>query len=189
LIAVAQSKISRKRAAAATATLIDTGSTDMGPLFRASLLALLVVAGSARSSPDSSVAAFAWLAGCWANVAGEFGTGEVWTAPAGGTMLGVSRTVRDGKTVEYEFMQIREIAPGQLAFVAHPSGQAQAAFPLVQSSPGELVFEDPAHDFPQRVIYRLVPPDRLHARIEGTLQGKDRGVDFHMKRAECTRPD
>ena len=161
----------------------------MRRLSRVSLLVLLVVTGSARSTPDSGVTAFAWLAGCWASVAGEFGTGEVWTAPAGGTMLGLSRTVRDGKTVEYEFMQIREIAPGQLAFVAHPSGQAQAAFPLVRSGPGEVVFEDPAHDFPQRVIYRLVEPDRLHARIEGTLQGKDQGVDFHMKRAECTRPD
>ena len=104
-------------------------------------------------------------------------------------MLGLSRTVRDGKTIEYEFMQIREIAPGQLAFVAHPSGQTQAAFPLVRSAPGELVFEDPAHDFPQRVIYRLVEPDRLHARIEGTVKGEDRWVDFHMKRAECARSD
>jgi hypothetical protein len=161
----------------------------MGRLFPLTALILLMMAGSARPSPDTSVTAFAWLAGCWASVAGEFGTGEVWTSPAGGTMLGLSRTVRDGKTIEYEFMQIREIAPGQLAFVAHPSGQPQAAFPLVRSAPGELVFELPTHDFPQRVIYRLVEPDRLHARIEGTVKGEDRGVDFHMKRAECTRPD
>jgi hypothetical protein len=161
----------------------------MSRLSRAILVALLAVAGAARSSPESPVANLSWLAGCWASVGGEFGTGEVWTAPAGGTMLGLSRTVRDGKTVEYEFMQIREIAPGQLAFVAHPSGQAEAAFPLVRSGPGELVFEDPAHDFPQRVIYRLVEPDRLHARIEGTLKGEDRGVDFLMKRAECASVD
>lgn len=152
---------------------------------QALLLGLLIVTGAARSSPDASVSTLAWLAGCWASVAGEFGTGEVWTSPAGGTMLGVSRTVRDGKTVEYEFMQIREIAPGQLAFVANPSGQAQAAFPLVRSGPGEAIFEDPDHDFPQRVIYRLVEPDRLHARIEGVLKGEEKGVDFHMTRAEC----
>ncbi len=157
----------------------------MPGFLRAALLGCLVVAGAARSSPETSVSGLAWLAGCWASVDGEFGTGEVWTAPAGGTMLGVSRTVRDGKTVEYEFMQIREIAPGQLAFVANPSGQKQASFPLVRSSPVELVFEDPAHDFPQRVIYRLVEPDALHARIEGVLKGEERGVDFPMKRTEC----
>ena len=157
----------------------------MRQTLRASLLGLLAVAGVAGSGSDTSVSGLTWLAGCWASVAGEPGTGEVWTLPAGGTMLGVSRTVKDGKTVEYEFMQIREISPGQLAFVANPSGQAQAAFPLVRSGPGELVFEDPAHDFPQRVIYRLVAPDQLHARIEGVLKGEDRGVDFHMKRAEC----
>ncbi|HSC07502.1 MAG TPA: DUF6265 family protein [Steroidobacteraceae bacterium] len=161
----------------------------MRRLLRASLALILVMAAPVRSNPDQSVAGFVWLAGCWASIGGELGTGEMWTAPAGGTMFGVSRTVRDGKTSEYEFMQIREISPGQLAFVAHPSGQAQAAFPLVRSAPGELVFEDPAHDFPQRVIYRLVEPDRLHARIEGMLKGEERGVDFHMQRAECARRD
>jgi hypothetical protein len=161
----------------------------MSRLSRAILLTLLAVAGAARSSPESAVANLSWLAGCWASVGGEFGTGEVWTPPAGGTMLGLSRTVRDGRTVEFEFMQIREIAPGQLAFVAHPSGQAEAAFPLVRSGPRELVFEDPAHDFPQRVIYRLLEPDRLHARIEGTVKGEDRGVDFLMQRAACASAD
>jgi hypothetical protein len=187
LIAVTQRKIGRKRAA--TGAHHHGEENYMRQLSRAGLLVLLVVASSVRSNPDTSVAGFAWLAGCWESIAGEFGTGETWTTPAGGTMLGVSRTVRDGKTIEYEFMQIREISPGQLAFVANPSGQAQAAFPLVRSAPGELVFEDPAHDFPQRVIYRLVEPDRLHARIEGTLEGKEQGVDFHMKRVQCTRHD
>ena len=62
----------------------------------ASLAALPVLAA------NPGVESLRWLAGCWSRTDAEAGSGEQWTAPAGGTMLGVSRTVRDGRTVEYE---------------------------------------------------------------------------------------
>ena len=49
-------------------------------------------------------------------------------APRGGSMLGMSRTVIGGKTVEYEFLRIA-LVDGTLAYVAKPSGQAEAPFP------------------------------------------------------------
>jgi hypothetical protein len=51
----------------------------------------------------------------------------------------------------------------------------------VKFSATELVFENPSHDFPQRVIYRKVP-DGLLARIEGVINGKPRGEDYPFKR-------
>lgn len=100
-------------------------------------------------------------------------------------MLGLSRTVKGGKTVAHEFMQIRETAPGKLAYIAMPSGQATTTFALVQASANHAVFEDPAHDFPQRVIYRRDGDTILNARIEGTLNGKAKGIDFPMQRTSC----
>lgn len=135
----------------------------------------------ALAAPPSSVQDLAWMSGCWASVAGEPGSGEMWTAPAGGTLLGVSRTVKGGKTVAHEFMQIRETGPGQIAFIALPSGQKEASFPLVRLSGQEVVFENPQHDFPQRVIYRR-DGDSLNGRIEGSEGGETKGIDFPMKR-------
>ena len=139
---------------------------------------LLLVAALA---PSSSVQDLAWMSGCWASVAGEPGSGEMWTAPAGGTLLGVSRTVKGGRTVAHEFMQIRETGPGQIAFIALPSGQKEASFPLVRLSGQEVVFENPQHDFPQRVIYRR-EGDLLTGRIEGREGGETKAFDFPMKR-------
>ena len=48
-----------------------------------------------------------WLAGCWASARGEPGSGEQWTAPAGGTMLGTSRTILGGRTRRVEFPLLR----------------------------------------------------------------------------------
>jgi hypothetical protein len=148
---------------------------------KAMLLGLLV-AGAAQAQ---TVDQLAWLAGCWASERGEAGSGEQWMAPAGGTMLGVSRTVRGARTVEHEFMQIRTGADGKLVFIALPSGQRETSFPLASIGEREVVFENPQHDFPTRVSYRLQADDRLVARIEGQRDGKPRGIDFSFKRIAC----
>ena len=137
---------------------------------------------AALAAPSASVDDLAWMSGCWASVGGEAGSGEMWTAPAGGTLFGISRTVKDGRTVAHEFMQIRETAPGQIAFIALPSGQKEASFPLVRLTGQEAVFENLQHDFPQRVIYRR-DGDSLIGRIEG---GETKAIDFPMRSRPCT---
>lgn len=100
-------------------------------------------------------------------------------------MLGISRTIAEGKTVEFEFMQIRQETGGNILFIAKPSGQPETTFKLVKGSAREVIFENPQHDFPQRVIYRLESADSLVGRIEGVSKGKERSVDFPMSRARC----
>jgi hypothetical protein len=50
---------------------------------------------------------------------------------------------------------------------------------------GAITFSNPAHDFPQRIIYRRAGADSLHARIEGTRNGQPRGVDYAYVRVAC----
>ena len=124
-----------------------------------------------------------WLAGCWTLTSGQTAIEEHWMRPAGGTMLGMSRTVRAGKTTEYEFLHIREAAHS-LEYVANLSGQAEATFPLKTIEPGRIVFENPTHDFPQRILYRRTGEAMVTARIEGSRNGQLRGVDFPYRRCE-----
>lgn len=104
--------------------------------------------------------------------------------PAGGTMLGMSRTVKNGATLTFEFMQIRATADRSLEFVAHPSGQAETTFPLLRLNDTEAVFENLQHDFPQRIVYRL-DNGKLRARIEGKRNGSIRAIEFPMSRVKC----
>jgi hypothetical protein len=152
-------------------------------LLTALLLAACAPLAQAQANPFAPVA---WLAGCWAQQGREAGSVEQWMAPAGGLMLGMARTLKDGRVVEFEFMQLRAGADGQLAFVAQPQGLPPVEFKLLRQAEAEAAFENAAHAFPQRVIYRLAAPDRLVARIEGTLNGKARGIDFTMQRTACT---
>ncbi|HZM92524.1 MAG TPA: DUF6265 family protein [Vicinamibacterales bacterium] len=125
-----------------------------------------------------------WLQGCWQSVRGEATIEEHWMAPRGGTMLGMGRTVRGGKTVEYEMVLIKE-QNDRLAYEAHPSGQPSATFLSATISDTTVVFENPEHDFPQRVGYRRDGTDGLQAWVEGQANGKSRRIDFAYQRSRC----
>jgi Domain of unknown function (DUF6265) len=150
------------------------------------LLCLLLSPGLALGQDRTlTIDDLAWLKGCWSSNRDGRTITEHWLKPAGGTMLGISRTVADGKTVEFEFMQIRQEAGGGLLFIAKPSGQPEATFKLIKGGAREVIFENPQHDFPQRVIYRLQSDGSLLGRIEGVSKGKEKAVDFQMSRARC----
>ena len=82
-------------------------------------------------------------------------------------------------------MQIRQNASGEIVFIARPEGQPEATFKLTKGSNREVIFENPKHDFPQRIIYRLETTDAVLARIEGVSKGKEKSVDFLMTRERC----
>ena len=148
---------------------------------------LLIVLGLTvqAQSPKPTLNDLGWLAGCWeANLRGRE-VNEQWMKPSGGIMLGMARTVAQGKAAEFEFTQIREDKDGSIYYVAKPSGQSEASFKLVKLKNKEAVFENPQHDFPQRIIYRLEADGSLFARVEATAEGKLRGIDYPYKRAKC----
>jgi hypothetical protein len=147
------------------------------------LVLLMLLTVSPLSAQAPAVTQLAWMAGCWRLESATRVVDEMWMAPAGGVMLGTGRTVVKGRAVEHEFMQIREDA-GRIAFVARPSGQAEASFAAITIGEREVIFENPAHDFPQRVIYRR-DGTGLTGRIEGTQDGKPRFADVPMRKVTC----
>jgi hypothetical protein len=133
----------------------------------------------------ASVNDFAWLAGCWERSGKGREVVEQWMKPGGDLMLGMSRTVANGKASEFEFLQIRQKENGEIFYVAIPSGQKETWFKLVKYGGNQAVFENLEHDFPQRIIYRLEKDGSLAARIEGTVQGQLKGTNFPYRRIQC----
>jgi len=129
------------------------------------------------------ITAVGWLQGCWQMTAGDRVVEEQWMAPRAGVMLSAGRTVRGSTLVEWEWVLLRE-KDGTLEYEAHPSGQASAVFTARSATDNEVVFENPTHDFPQRVGYRR-DKDSLLAWIEGTAGGKLRRVEFPYRRVAC----
>lgn len=146
------------------------------------IMIALAVSGVLQAPPPS-LDGLAWMTGCWELTRSGRHVIEQWTPAEGGTMLGMSRSVANGKTTEYEFLLIRPGAHG-LDYVAKPSGQAEATFTAERLGPTEVVFENPAHDFPTKIFYKR-NGDALTAAVEGPMNGQTRRIEYPYTKAAC----
>src|SRR5262245_57096340 len=106
---------------------------------------------------------------------------EHWTNVAGGSLIGMSRTVAGGKTVFFEYLRIEARGP-EIYYVAHPRARTPGTdFKLVRLSGHEAVFENPAHDSPKRVIYRKNGNGTLSGRVERGGTEKEKPQDYHYR--------
>jgi hypothetical protein len=131
------------------------------------------------------IADLAWLEGHWTGRDGPLQMEEIWTSADGGALVGLHKDVstRGGapRMVSFEFLRIETGADG-VAYVAQPGGQPPTRFVLVESGPRRAVFANPAHDFPQRILYWLDDAGALHARVEGPEDGKTVGQEWTWTR-------
>ena len=139
------------------------------------ILAALTAAAALGAAPDLS-----WLAGYWLSCKDGREVSETWSDPRGGAVFGLSVTVARGRA-SWEFARIAPSDEG-LSFFAEPAGQPPAEFAAVEHGPARIVFENPAHDFPHRVIYAR-EGDRLTGRIEGVVDGAPRAAEWVYDRA------
>lgn len=123
----------------------------------------------------------AWLSGDWETAPGRMQIDEHWTKVAGGSLIGMSRAVAGGKTVFFEYLRI-EARGADIYYVAHPKARTPGTdFKLMRLTAQEAVFENPAHDFPKRIIYRKNADGTLAARVEGDGTEKEKPQDFHYR--------
>ena len=126
-----------------------------------------------------------WLAGHWCGANGKTFSEETWMAPRGGLLVGMHRDTRDGKVAGFEFMRIAR-QEGRWVFLAQPGGSAVTPFPAERVEERRIVFANPAHDFPKRVIYSRPDADTLHARVD---DGRDDGKALEWAwRRDCVAP-
>ncbi len=138
---------------------------------------------AAASVGAADVGKLGWLAGTWVQEKDGATVREMWLPPRDGAMAGVTLTTRPGKPPLVEFAKIT-VEPEGVTFTAVVGRQPPTAFVLVAGGDGEAVFENKAHDFPQRVFYRRCGAD-LCAGIEGV---SDDGVERQAWRYTRAKP-
>lgn len=102
-------------------------------------------------------------------------------------MAGSGRTSINGVPRESEKLRIF-FSGDTIVYEAIPSGQMLTLFRAATFTDREIVFANPEHDFPQRIVYTRVGKDSLIARIEGDRAGRRQPVSYPFKKVECT-PD
>lgn len=160
-----------------------TSKTQLAVSLAATLVLSATAALAAAAPPGHDLDDLAWIAGRWAGQSGRLEMEELWTEPKGGLMLGLHRDVVDGTARSFEFLRI-ESTPEGIVYRSSPNGVPATTFKLVRLEGKRVVFENPAHDFPTRILYWLAADGRLHARIEGGQGGKSTGEEWSWRRVE-----
>ena len=124
-------------------------------------LTLLAAAGPAD---------LAFMKGSWEGASGAMKFEERWTEEAGGLMLGLSRTLKGGRAVSFEFLRI-EFREDGVFYMAQPGGRPKTEFRLTASDGKSATFENPEHDHPKVIRYSLGADGSLKAELDGA-EGK-----------------
>lgn len=155
----------------------------MSRLLPATLAAIALLLPGVAPAQTAKVADFAWLTGARRMVIDSTVIEEQWTAAASNAIFGVSRTLKGARVVAFEFLRIQ--ARGDtLYYIAQPNGSPPTPFRLTKWDGQSAVFENPAHDFPKRVLYWKLADGSVKARVDGG-EGVARGAEeFHFRPEE-----
>lgn len=150
------------------------------PKIAALLLALLAMPPHAPTGELPEALGF--LHGCWR---GELPGGtlveEQYSGPEGGVLLGHVKTT-GADSLFFEWLKIQVDDEG-VWLQPYPRGvQAPVRFQLTELEADKAVFENPAHDFPRRIVYRLLPDERLLTQIAGEIDGKPVLEEYRTRR-------
>lgn len=142
--------------------------------------------GCQKASQKNLLTNTDWLIGTWENKSPEGHFAELWNKTDSGTLIGKSYFIVNKDTLFSESIELaqKDDAVYYSATVKGQNNNQPVAFKLTSNKPGELVFENPKHDYPQKIVYKKVNDDSLVAIISGNQQGKNSLEQFPLKRVK-----
>jgi hypothetical protein len=127
-----------------------------------------------------------WLLGNWENKTADGNLTETWKKVNDSTFEAQSYFIKEKDTLHFESITLQQKGE-ELTYNATVKGQNNdkpVTFKLTNSTEKQLVFENPKHDYPKKIIYTQINEDNLVAEISGTLEGKSSSEKFSMKKSK-----
>lgn len=123
-----------------------------------------------------------WLVGEWQRPTRSGLAIERWKRTEAG-LVGEGAALRDGEERHTEALLLVAMGAEVFYIAKPPENSYPVAFRLVARAGGAFEFENPTHDFPQRIIYRRTADDAMTASIEGPGDDEQvQRIDFAFTR-------
>ena len=139
---------------------------------------------SGNSGKHEKLATMNWLLGDWENKMEEGNLSENWVSKDDSTFVGHSYFIKEKDTMSIESIELLQKGE-DLFYIPTVKGQNNdkpVTFKLTTATAMEFTFENLAHDYPQKIVYKKAGPNDLIATISGTQQGKKSTESYPMKR-------
>lgn len=136
----------------------------------------------ACNKPEADISSFEWMEGKWVGKYDTVPIFEQWKPREGKIMKGRGGVLSGKDTVFSEMISIEQRGSDlfYIAIVGHNRQPAEFKFTGYKND--TAVFENPAHDFPQRVLYYKKPDGSVYAAVDGKYKGKYVKEEFDYKK-------
>jgi len=118
------------------------------------------------------------LAGNWKTTEGSVFY-ESWKINPDSTLLGSGFSINESDTLIIEQMQLIRMGDS-LVYKVTAGTQKTVSFGLAKATKNSWIFENHGHDYPNRIIYKMINDSILHAQIENSAGNKV--IAFHFKK-------
>jgi hypothetical protein len=150
------------------------------------LLLAIVSCKNSETNEKEKIKKTNWLLGKWENKVDEGVLSENWKRLNDSTFQAKSFFIKDKDTLHFESITLQQKGE-ELFYSATVKGQNNdkpVTFNMTSETDKKLVFENPKHDYPQKITYTLINKDSLVAEISGIQLGKPSSEKFGMKKSE-----
>lgn len=150
------------------------------------LLLAIVSCKNSESNEKDKIKTSDWLLGKWENKVDQGILTENWKRLNDSTFQAESFFIKEKDTLHFEAITLQQKGE-ELFYTATVKGQNEdkpVTFNMTSATDKKLVFENPKHDYPQKITYSLIKKDSLVAEISGIQQGKPSSEKFGMKKTE-----
>ena len=112
--------------------------------------------------------------------------GEVFGSPAEahfmkpiqGKILGVARIISPDPNQDFAELSRIEESGGAIILTPMPNGEAGVSFVATSIEPNKVVFENPDHAFPNRIVYSLQKDGSLFTQVYGEQNGQPISFEY-----------
>lgn len=122
-----------------------------------------------------------WLEGNWKGKLNEGTYYESWKKESPDLLSGTSFYIEGQDTIYSEKTSIKRGFTGVI-YNVKVGNEDEVDFHLVEISDALSIYENPLHDFPQRIIYIKKGNDQLLVKIEGVENEKNLSKEFRLQR-------
>ena len=150
------------------------------------LLMILSCKGFHNENFNNDTLPFSWLIGEWKCEQDGQTVLEKWEKVNNYSFKGSSFLVENGKKTLMETIELAKAEDGiyYIPKVKDQNSGKAVLFKLTFKNGTEVVFENPEHDFPQKIKYQKINKDSIEAEISGNISGKLKTQKFPMQRAD-----
>jgi HD-GYP domain-containing protein (c-di-GMP phosphodiesterase class II) len=126
-----------------------------------------------------------WMLGEWEKTDSLGSLKEIWERIDDSTFVGFSYYIQNKKdTVHYEQVELMQDGEHLIykSTVKGENNNLPVPFQMTKDEDSLLVFENPKHDYPQKIQYKLYKNGSLIATVSGKQNGKISSESYPMKK-------